>query len=180
MDPTISTNLFHRKIVLCATVELIKQGAKTLKKIDCEGFMNSFINVSIVLYSYKSQQVLLTCSKAELVFMIISHLPLFKLRLTKSHCIFYYFIVCYFLVCKSLPKSQFSSKFRLDCSSMCMVIDLVTYWHFQCAFPHLFRKDTMDIIESNQLRKKTRRPGHFTLLLKIRDQRVLQRDYLGD
>ena len=72
-------------------------------------------------------------------------------------------------------KSQFSSKFRLDCSSMCMVIDLVICRHCKFTFPNLCRKDTMDIIAYNRSRKKTR---HFTLLSKIGDQ-VLQQDCLG-
>ena len=81
VDPTLFTNLFHRKIVLCASVELTKRGAKKFKKIECEGFMNSFINASIVLYSYKSQLVLLTYSTSELIFMILSYLPFFKLKI---------------------------------------------------------------------------------------------------
>ena len=78
----------------------LKEGLKSLKKIECEGLINSFVNSSFVLYSCK---FLLACSDSEWMFMIFSYLPLYKLRLTKSHCIFYHFIACYFLVCKSLP-----------------------------------------------------------------------------
>ena len=102
-----------------------------------------------------------------------------QVEIDLKSCIFYHFIACYFLVCKSLPKSQFSSKFRLDCSSMCMVIDLVICRHCKFTFPNLCRKDTMDIIAYNRSRKKTRRPRHFTLLSKVGD-RVLQQDRLGD
>ena len=72
-------------------------------------------------------------------FYDFSHLPLYKLRLTKSPRIFYHFIVCYFLVCKSPEVHGF--KFRLDCSLTCMVIDPVICEHLKFTFPNLCRKD---------------------------------------
>ena len=132
------------------------------------------------IYSCKLQLVLLACSDSEWMFLIFSYLPPFKLRLTKSHCNFYHFFTCYFLVCKSLPWSNFSSKFRLDCSSLDMVIDLVICRHLKFTFPNFCRKDMMDIIEYNRSRKKRRRPRHFTSLSKVGGQKVLQRDWLGD
>ena len=140
MDRTLSTIWFHHQFVSRATVELIKQGAKKILKkwmLRSYKFLCKYICCFIfVLISTGPVSV----QDSEWMFMIFSYLPLFKLRLTTSHGIFYHFIVCYFLVCKSLPKSQLSSKFHLDCSSMCMVIDLVTCRHWKISFPNLCRK----------------------------------------
>ena len=77
-------------------------------------------------------------------FYDFSYLPLCKLRLITSQCIFYNFTVCYFLVCMSLPKSQLSSKFRLDFSSTSGPMQAL-----KCTFPNFMSKDIMEIIEYN-------------------------------